>query len=71
MNKLWVTKNKFYKINISRNLLNQWIIVCWWGSLITKRGNNKKTLAKNYEEAYNFLKLISKRRIAHGYIEVF
>ena len=71
MNKLWVTTNKYYKTNIFTDSFNQWIVTCWWGSLTNKRGNHKRSIVKSYEEACDLLKLISKRRIAHGYIEVF
>ena len=71
MQKLWVTQNKFYKAHVLKDQSGKWVIYRWWGSLTNKRGNSQVSVIKNHEEAYNALKLISKRRIAHGYVEVF
>lgn len=69
--RFWVNKTKYYKANILKDLPDRWVVYCWWGSLTNKRGNHKRSIVRSYEEACDLLKLISKRRIAHGYIEVF
>ncbi len=60
-------KNRYYKLNIQPDMLSQYVIVCEWGSALTRRGNIKKYAFNAKEELIMFLNYLIMIREKRGY----
>lgn len=65
---LW-TKNqqRFYRVELVRDLLGDYVLVRSWGSLKNRVGGTKYEIVKNIEEGRNRILLITKRRQRRQY----
>lgn len=65
---LW-TKNqqRFYRVELVRDLLGDYVLVRSWGSLKNRVGRTKYEIVKNIEEGRNRILLITKRRQRRQY----
>lgn len=60
-------KRRYYKIFIQPDMLNEFVIICNWGSQITRRGNCRKHAFQSQNEAVEFVEQMLKRRARRGY----
>ena len=64
-------EEKFYQVDLGKDLLGYWAVLCTWGSLNSRLGNKKTHAFEKKDEAIHFIKVLSKRRAKRGYREVF
>ena len=61
------TDQRYYLINLTRDLFNQWCIVCTWGSKFSKIGNQKIISVTDEEAGKILVDKLLKVRFHHGY----
>ncbi len=70
MNQLFLwTKNqqRFYRVEVVRDLLGDYVLIQSWGSLKNRLGRTKFEIIKNIEEGRDRISLIIKRRQQRQY----
>jgi predicted DNA-binding WGR domain protein len=67
---IWLNKNKgrYYKIIIQKDMLDDLILTCVWGSLNNKLGNYTHTVLQNLQDASDFIEGMKARRAKRGYV---
>ena len=65
----WLNKKngRYYKILIYKDMLNDTILTCVWGSIHSKLGNYSHFVMNTAEETHNFIENINKKRYKNGY----
>src|SRR3954471_21184029 len=65
----WQNKSKFryYKLIVQPDMLNEFVVICNWGSVVTRRGNCKKHAFQSQDEVVAFVSNMMKRRTRRGY----
>ena len=61
------TMSRYYTIQMQKDLFGDSVIVCCWGSKLSKHGGCKTIPAGTEEDAKEIIGQIAKRREAHGY----
>jgi predicted DNA-binding WGR domain protein len=49
------------------DMLNEYVIICSWGSTITRLGNSKKHAFDTQNDAVEFIRSMISRRLRRGY----
>lgn len=63
----WVSNTRYYKIQLQKNLFEEWTLVKEWGGLYNRLGSFKYESFDNYEEVIESITRISKKRKSRGY----
>jgi predicted DNA-binding WGR domain protein len=65
----WINQEKarYYKIILHRDILNDWILTCAWGSKNSRLGNHSHTKINNKNDAELFIKNMIIKRKKRGY----
>lgn len=65
----WLNRKlgRYYKIFVHKDMLNDLILTCVWGSMNSNLGNYSHTLIKNLDEAKEFIVIMEKKRFKRGY----
>lgn len=66
----FVTDDRFYEINIYQDLLDDWVVVCDYGSRHTRASQRKIIAVDDHQSGLNLVAKIAKMRIRHGYSQV-
>ena len=61
------TNKRYYLINLTKDLFDQWCVVCAWGSKFSKIGNQQTHLVNDEISGHSLIKKIIKTRKNHGY----
>ena len=64
------TDTKYYNISIMRDLFNDLLVVCDYGSKLTKFSHRKNIHATSTAEANSMIDKIINVRIRHGYTQM-
>ncbi len=66
---LWFKETRFYAIELSQDLFQNWIVTCTWGRYKTQgAGQLKTTECQNYEQALTIFHQEQSRRLKRGYV---
>ena len=63
-----ITRQRYYRIVLKRDLLGDWIVTRIWGSLVSGRGRMTHLPCSSYEEGIQLIQKISKTRLSRGYV---
>lgn len=63
----WKTKDRYYNLNLAKNLFGEWQIIKKWGGLRNRIHGSKTMYAKNLVDANLQLNKINKKRKKRGY----
>lgn len=64
----WQKNNgRFYKVLLSKDMLDEWVLTVVWGSIYSRLGNHKHVMFKSLDEANIHINEISERRLKRGY----
>jgi len=61
---------RYYKIYVTKDLFNHYILTCVWGGVNSRLGNYKNYTFFNLNDANQFIDDISKRRLQRGYKKI-
>lgn len=61
---------RYYKIYVTKDLFNHYMLTCVWGGLHSKLGNYKNHSFQSLDDANSFITSISKRREQRGYTKI-
>ena len=61
------TNKRYYLINLTKDLFDQWCIICSWGSKFSKIGNQQTHLVNDELSGQKLIEKIIKIRKNHGY----
>lgn len=61
------TRERYYLIDIHRDLLDDIVIYCAWGSKFTQQGNRRLIKVETWRDGLKMIDGIIKRRYQHGY----
>lgn len=63
----WKTEDRYYSLNLSKNLFGEWQIIRKWGGLKTRIHGSKVMYPQNLVDANIQLDKIHKKRKLRGY----
>jgi len=63
-------KRRYYTLHLTRDLFDQWSLVCDWGSLDTQQGRLSVKQVESYEAGLSEIKIIGQRRTRRGYAQI-
>ena len=61
------TDKRYYSIELIQDLLDDWCVVCSWGSKFSKIGNQQTHLVNDKISGQSLIAKIIKTRKSHGY----
>lgn len=61
------TNKRYYLINLTKDLFDQWCVVCTWGSKLSRLGNQQTHLVNDELAGQIFIEKVIKTRKNHGY----
>lgn len=65
-----IKKRRFYQVYLKKDLLNDWVLTCVWGSLDSRLGNFQHHAFKGLKEAILFINNMKELRQKRGYLLV-
>ena len=66
---VWLKDTRYYAIELSQDLFQNWIVKCSWGRHQTHgAGQSNSTVCEDYEQALAIYRKEQIRRIKRGYI---
>lgn len=63
----WETVDRFYRVNLQRDLLGDLAVLCVWGSRTSRLGNHKLIACRDLAAARGEIRAIARARRLHGY----
>ena len=60
-------KQRFYRVDLFRDLLGDWILAQSWGSTHSRLGGQRMMRVPSFEGGLDRLQLIDRRRLQRGY----
>ena len=66
---VWLKETRYYCIELSQDLFENWIVKCTWGRYLTNgAGQSNSTVCDDYQQALTVYQREQTRRVKRGYI---
>ncbi len=66
---VWFKETRYYAIELSQDLFQNWIVTCTWGKYKSQgAGQSNSTVCDDYEQALTIYQKEQTRRLKRGYV---
>lgn len=62
------SKQRYYNIRFAPDMLNEFVVLCSWGSCVTRLGNSKIHAFDTQSAVVEFIEMMTARRLRRGYL---